>query len=201
MGKARVRLLASGFVVSIGVLASACGGAATPGVATLSGNSSHGSTTSGTVRGGGGSKRQAAIKFSKCMRSHGVKNYPDPNGPTNSVTLSPNSGIDPNSPTFQNAQKACQSLLPKPSTAQIRKMEQNALKFSKCMRAHGVTNFPDPQFSGTGGGIEVKVGAQGGSLKPTSPVFQAAQQACSKYMHAKGVKGAPGKSQQTVRAP
>lgn len=55
--------------------------------------------------------RQSALAFSACMRSHGVPKFPDPQfGPGGKVTLSigPNSGFDPRSPQFQNAQKACQ---------------------------------------------------------------------------------------------
>jgi hypothetical protein len=65
-----------------------------------------------------------------------------------------------------------------PSPAQIAKAQQAALNFSKCMRAHGVTNFPDPTFS-TGGGIGIKIqeGSRSG-LNPNDPTFQTAQQAC-----------------------
>ena len=48
-----------------------------------------------------------------------------------------------------------------------------ALKFSNCMRANGVSNFPDP---GAGGGIKLAPGSS-----PQSPSFQSAQKGCSKY--------------------
>jgi hypothetical protein len=57
-----------------------------------------------------------ALEFAQCMRSHGVPNYPDPvikfsnGGVSESQDAGPRSGIDPNSPTFQAAQKSCQSL-------------------------------------------------------------------------------------------
>jgi hypothetical protein len=195
MWKSPVRLLAVGMLVSVGALVSACGGPATPGVASL------GTTTTTAAPGQGttaGTKQQLAVKFAKCMRSHGVKDFPESNS-TGAVQISAGSGIDPNSPTFQAATKACRSLIPKPSAAQVRQVEQNALKLSKCMRAHGVTNFPDPQFS-TGGG-SIKISAGGGGLNPTSPAFQRASEACSKYLHLpKGAKGAPGNAQE-VRLP
>lgn len=55
--------------------------------------------------------RTQALKFAQCMRSHGEPKFPDPsnNGGSLSVTQY---GIDPNSPTFKAANKACQSLLP-----------------------------------------------------------------------------------------
>ncbi len=54
------------------------------------------------------------------------------------------------------------------------------LELARCMRAHGITNFPDPS---TGGGIEL---APGSGLNPRSPAFQAAQTACKKYLPNKG---------------
>ena len=52
----------------------------------------------------------------------------------------------------------------------------NALiAFSKCMRANGVTNFPDP--SG-GGGLNIS----GTGINPQAPAFKSAQTACSKLM-------------------
>jgi hypothetical protein len=41
------------------------------------------------------------------MRAHGLPSFPDPT--RSGLTLS---GIDPNSPRFQAAQKVCRSLLP-----------------------------------------------------------------------------------------
>ncbi|HLJ03664.1 MAG TPA: hypothetical protein VKT31_09500 [Solirubrobacteraceae bacterium] len=52
-----------------------------------------------------------------------------------------------------------------------------ALAFSQCMRAHGVTNFPDP--SSRGGGFQI--GGPGSNINPRSPAFQAAQTACAKF--------------------
>jgi hypothetical protein len=57
--------------------------------------------------------RDAALKFAQCMRSHGV-NIPDPQPGNGGIRIGgPGSGVDPNSPTFQNAQKTCEKLLPK----------------------------------------------------------------------------------------
>jgi hypothetical protein len=52
------------------------------------------------------------LTFAACMRSHGVPGYADPTfGPGGTVSQqgSRSNGIDPNSPIFQTAQKACQS--------------------------------------------------------------------------------------------
>jgi hypothetical protein len=55
-----------------------------------------------------GSNTQA-LKFSRCMRSHGEPDFPDP-AANGSFTLP--SGMNAESPQFQNAEKACQSLMP-----------------------------------------------------------------------------------------
>ena len=57
----------------------------------------------------------------------------------------------------------------------IMKMPDGA-RFSACMRAHGVKNFPDPGSQGT-----IQVGPSSG-IDPGSPTFQAAQSACRKLL-------------------
>jgi hypothetical protein len=56
-------------------------------------------------------EQDKALKFARCMRQHGV-DMPDPNfsggGVQFSIRGSKGSGTDPNSATFQKAQKACQ---------------------------------------------------------------------------------------------
>jgi hypothetical protein len=86
------------------------------------------------------------LKFSQCMRSHGVPNFPDP-GAGGGIELASGDGINPFSPAFKAAQSVCRKLLPgggppqgKPSAA----LERQMLAISDCMRAHGVTGFPDP---------------------------------------------------------
>lgn len=45
------------------------------------------------------------LKLSQCMRANGEPKFPDPN--SNGIQISPSSGIDPQSPQYQAAQKAC----------------------------------------------------------------------------------------------
>ena len=69
----------------------------------------------------------------------------------------------------------------------------NALKFSQCMRAHGIKDFPDPQQTGQGVGISIH-GSPGSDLNPNNPTFTAAQKACQHF-----IGTAPG-SRQTATA-
>jgi hypothetical protein len=134
-----------------------------------------------------------ALQFASCVRSHGVPNFPDPKSNESGdmrIQVSPGNarvnGVSVNGPAFQAAMKACQSKLPnggKPPPLSANR--RNAmLKFSQCMRAHGVTNFPDPTFSGNG--IRLELSKQSG-IDPNSPTFKAAQNACgSRLALAKG---------------
>jgi hypothetical protein len=47
------------------------------------------------------------LKYARCMRAHGLSNFPDPT--SSGLSLS---GVDPNSRQFQAALKVCCSLLP-----------------------------------------------------------------------------------------
>lgn len=56
-----------------------------------------------------------ALKMTQCMRSHGYPDFPDPvsePGGGIGIQLKEGSGMNPNSPKFQAAQKACQKLVP-----------------------------------------------------------------------------------------
>jgi hypothetical protein len=172
-------------------LAAACGGGASgSGVASL------GSTTttkaSGDASAGAPTKFNPddALKFSQCMRTHGVPNFPDPTSsgggqPTIQLNGGPGSGLDPQSPQFQAAQSACKHLMPnggQPSPQQQAQAKDAALHFAQCMRAHGV-NVPDPQVS-TNGGTKIQIGGgrPGQGPDPNSPQFQAAQSACQHFL-------------------
>lgn len=54
-------------------------------------------------------------------------------------------------------------------------LDSKFLAYAQCMRAHGISDFPDPQ----GGGITLPNNAgSNGDLDPNNPRFQAADQAC-----------------------
>jgi hypothetical protein len=132
------------------------------------------------------------IAFSKCMRAHGVTNFPDPSG--NGTINIDGTGINLQSPSFRAAQTTCFKLLPggslkhPPSAQQIKQ----ATETSECMRKHGVTSFPDPTISTSSslpdlnpsqyssvenrGGIILAIPI---SINVASPVFTAARKACN----------------------
>jgi len=57
-------------------------------------------------------QQQAALAYAQCMRTHGITNFPDPKVTAHSFAVHVPSGTDPNSPQFQAATSACQSLMP-----------------------------------------------------------------------------------------
>lgn len=60
--------------------------------------------------------QRQALAFSACMRSHGLPDFPDPTFRGNHISIAirggPGSDLDPRSPAFQAAQKACRGKLP-----------------------------------------------------------------------------------------
>ena len=131
------------------------------------------------------------VTFAKCMRANGVPNFPDPgsNG-TGGIQIQQKvgsggslrvNGVAVSSPKFQSAMQACHSKLPNGGRPPALSASQRAamLKFSQCMRTHGLPNFPDPAF-GPGGRIGLSVRPQSG-IDPSSPAFQQAQAACARY--------------------
>jgi hypothetical protein len=196
--------LSAAMLASAALLVAGCGGgSSSPGVAHLS------TSTSGDPAGDGGGKsstpesgastQQKMVAYSQCMRTHGVPEFPEPTEGHLLIHSSDHNGhltgVNPESAQFQTAAKACKSLAPPqkaPSPALQAKMQEGALKFSQCMRAHGVPNFPDPTFSGGGVKMVLKAGGANG-IDPNSPQFRAAQKTCqSDLPRPPGAKGGPG---------
>jgi hypothetical protein len=117
------------------------------------------------------------------MRSHGLSDFPDPtvgsNGlPSFRLNVSGNSDLNPQSPQYQTAHKACEEDLPNfaPQTpAETAAANIKALKYAECMRYHGEPDFPDP----TGQGV-IKITNATGILDPNSPQYEKAQTACQR---------------------
>lgn len=117
------------------------------------------------------------MKFTACMRSHGVPNFPDPDA-HGTITITVSTSLNPSSPLFEKAVGDCKHLLPAgtaPSPALQQRMKAGALAFAACMRSHGVPRYPDPTFSN--GGVSQSISRRNG-VDPSSPIFQAAQKTC-----------------------
>ncbi len=128
---------------------------------------------------------EKAIQFTECMRKNGEPGFPEPNSQGDFLFKS-GSSVDPKSPAFAAAQKACKAFAPPaPSAGQASAFLAQTLKFSKCMRRNGVPNFPDP--SERGGTVAMTIGS---GMNPDSPQFQKAFQACHSLLP-QGAAGGP----------
>jgi len=120
-------------VISVIVLISAgCGG--------TGGGGSTSTAASGTTR--AATARDKAVKFTECMRKNGVGDFPDPNA----AGEFPSFGISVTPAVWSSAVHACKALQPPGSLSAHMTPTQlsAAVKFARCVRAHGVKDFPDP---------------------------------------------------------
>lgn len=167
---------------TIALVAAACGGGSShgPGVArargtttTVASSGASGSRSSGT------SRQSELLHFSKCMRSHGVPNFPDLSVTGGILNGLAHSGVNPETPAFQSALQACKKYNAAGNLTPAQSAAQNAegLQFSQCMRSHGVPNYPDPTTGPLG---EQVINLHGTGIDPTSPTYQAANQACQR---------------------
>jgi len=146
----RTRLLTTAAVLSLVLALAGCGGSSSPGVAHIS--SSTGASAASSEGGGSSSEsparlQQAMIAYSRCMRSNGVPNFPDPNS---SGGFSLRAGMDPASPAVEAAQAKCRHFLPPGPGSGPPPSPQTLARFlniARCMRQHGVFDFPDPRTS------------------------------------------------------
>jgi hypothetical protein len=138
-------------LIAMVALISACGSAGPSATGTAASAGSGSAGNAGSARNGGGpqaSQREKAVKFARCMRASGVGDFPDP-GASGQFTIDQvanGSSVDTSTPAFTQALSACKHLEPAGFTGGTRSAAQQsaALRFAQCIRAHGVTDFPDP---------------------------------------------------------
>jgi hypothetical protein len=92
--------------------------------------------------GGPPSAAGPAVAYSRCMRSHGVPDFPDPAGGAGVPKVTPQQ-VGVSHARFQVAQRACAPLL-QPSAAQAPQIMTGLVKFARCMRSAGIPTWPDP---------------------------------------------------------
>ena len=126
--------------------------------------------------------REAGLKYAQCMREHGI-DMADPQPGQRGLRLAPPEGVSPQK--MRVADEACRKYLeavkpPELSEEQKKEFQEAALANARCMREHGIANFPDPTFD-ENGGAQVRIDRKMG-INPESPKFQAAQKECEKTM-------------------
>ncbi len=155
---------ATAIMAAAAVLAVACG------------NSPSSAGSGGSPNAGGSATAAAAaaaVRYTSCMRSHGVPAYPDPNssGQLPKIVPANEAELGVSDSRFSAAQTACQNLWPYqgPTQAQTRQELTDAVRFARCMRSHGVPNWPDPTTESDSGRVEFVINSSQVGFDPRSP--------------------------------
>jgi hypothetical protein len=130
-------LAAVGMAILVAAVAVGCGGtqSSSSGTSTAGHTGTAGHTSTVTLR-------EKAVKFSECMRTNGVGDFPDPNA----SGAFPSYGVSVSKAVWMKAVAACKALQP-PGTLSAKlspKQLSAAIRFAQCVREHGVPDFPDP---------------------------------------------------------
>ncbi|HSR83269.1 MAG TPA: hypothetical protein VLM11_03705 [Streptosporangiaceae bacterium] len=150
------------------LLTAACAGGASPGRGPSSTNG--GSGLSSYV--------SHALAFSRCVRAHGVPNFPDPDS-SGDLSKAAMRQLGISASRLRAAINPCQNLLPGGPAPLSAQQQHDYLTAAACMRSHGITNFPDPTFSGGGVHFLIPSGTDVSSAR-----FTQARQTCSRLIPA-----------------
>ena len=138
---------------------------------------------------------KSQLAAANCIRSHGFPNLPDPTFGAGGAQVNLSASINMDSPGFLLAEKECAKRglelagYAPTSTATAAEMAQ-ALAIARCIRAHGVPNWPDPRktlpSNLNGSRVQGAVpGPAGGpifvipnSIEIEAPAVKQAEQAC-----------------------
>ena len=129
----------------------------------------------------------AVNSYAQCLRTHGYPNVyvsgapSSPNPDTTVMIFNGFAVLGANAalPQVQTAMSACQHLLPqgtRPTTAELHQMFLRELRSSRCMRAHGYPDWPDPKV--VNGQVGHPFPAPAGGIDTSSPQFQATAKTC-----------------------
>jgi hypothetical protein len=127
-------------------------------------------TATGSSAPSNGDTRQVWLDVAKCMREHGYPNFPDPVQNEHGVWyVSTDIGGESPPECDQLVRKAKQATraVNGPSAEEMTKLRT----FAKCIREHGVPNFPDPDEDGN---FDLPDGMDDAALRD-------AQTACKQY--------------------
>jgi hypothetical protein len=166
-----IRPLAAALLAACALAVAACGGDdATDGASSAADRSSE--------------ARDAQLKYAQCMRDHGV-DMPDPTFGSGGRSTQIGPDLDIPRGKFREAEQACKKYLdaiepPELSEEQQQEFRDAALAHSRCMREHGIENFPDPTF-GEDGRAEVRIEA-GSGFDENDPDVKEAMEACEDKM-------------------
>jgi len=153
---------------ALALLAAACSGSP----------SSTGSPPSNGTGGASSAFVSHELAFARCVRGHGVPNFPDPQPSSNGkFPGSSAQQLGVSDSVLRAASRACQNLLPAGQAPLTAHEQQDYLQAAACMRSYGIANFPDPAFSG--GGVRFPIPS---SIDTRSERFTQARQTCARLI-------------------
>jgi hypothetical protein len=159
----------------------------------------------GSANAGGSTTSASTVAYSACMRSHGVPNYPDPDS-SGQLPKPDAHHLGVSNSQLQAAQQACQHLLPNAGGAinagsvqqcmlaedcprpLVQQVLDEERRFARCMRSHGVPDWPDP-ISDSHGRPVFAISISKDGFNPYSQPIWAKGNQCSHLMPA--LPGAP----------
>jgi hypothetical protein len=161
-----------------------------------SGGSPSSTSSGGSAAAPRSASSPSSVAYSHCMRSHGVPNFPDP-GSNGVVPKADSQQLGVSSSELQAAQRDCQALYPTTGgsfeqqaqqcyvagdcpPAIVQQVLTQLRKFARCMRSHGVPNWPDP-LADSQGHAYFDTSAQG--IGRHSPQIDAKTQECAHVMN------------------
>lgn len=126
-------------------------------------------------QGGGADPFQRGLAYAKCMRAHGVTEFPDPERSNGGIRMKVDKKIMQN-PKFTSASQACRSLQPgNGDNGGGGKVDATKIgPWAQCIRDNGVPNFADPKNKGNA----LEIDFTGTGVDPQSPAFEKALRAC-----------------------
>lgn len=160
-------------VGSLALIAAGCGG------------SPHSSGSDGASRAlpASASDAAAALEASRCMRAHGVPNWPDPILGGHFGFMA-DSGVNPYTPQYKAAYAYCTTryriFKHQDTPVELAQANAAAVRYSHCMRANGVNDFPDPEDGK--GVIDLPT-----DVYDKTPKVQRGMQACKSLFTGKGI--------------
>jgi|GEM_PF-2462118 len=155
-------------LAGIALLATACGGG--------------GGSGSGVAATSSASSSQPYLAYSRCMQTHGAPFWPDPSTSITSrspaYTITPRILAQEHGRSWNAALTACAKKAPPQlpfAEAQLEAADSRLLRLTRCMRAHGYPDWPDPIVNANDAGF---LPPRGVNMKDPSPRLQAAELAC-----------------------
>ena len=165
-------------VATFSLLVTGCGGGSSAGVASVA-SSTTAATTGATTTTQNGTLA-SAFAFARCMRSHGVTGWPDPNSQgffdkskLRSLALSV-------SRARALEEGPCNIPLPSHPGYTITPADRaDYLRGAACMRSHGFGDFPDPTFPSDNVRFDIP-----SSIDQDAPRFRSAARICTRLIPA-----------------